>query len=248
MSSIRRTVSSRANGARSRGPITPAGRSHSSRNSTRHGLLAKCIVLDNESREGFDTLLAEFIARFGPTDGVELGLVEEMLSAFWRQRRGWAIETRIMDNAISSQPPDPDELTRITGAFTSLAAQPNLELMHRYETRLHRIFQRALSNLILMRSLQRPDPPENIKLPNDPSPISGQSPEPEPASPAENSKLPDDPTPISGPPPAPETEASEMRPEPAAEASLAACGALPVPSLGQARPPTLALHRLAVFS
>ena len=175
MSSIRRTVSSRANGARSRGPITPAGRSHSSRNSTRHGLLAKCIVLDNESREGFDTLLAEFIARFGPTDGVELGLVEEMLSAFWRQRRGWAIETRIMDNAISSQPPDPDELTRITGAFTSLAAQPNLELMHRYETRLHRIFQRALSNLILMRSLQRPDPPENIKLPNDPSPISGHS-------------------------------------------------------------------------
>jgi hypothetical protein len=225
MSSKRRTLSSRANGARSRGPITPAGKSHSSRNSTRHGLLAKCIVLENESREGFDSLLSDFTAHFGPTDGVELGLVEEMLSAFWRQRRAWAIETRIMDNAISTQPPDQDELSRLAGGFTTLAAQPNLELMHRYETRLHRIFQRALSNLILMRSLQEPDPPENIKLPNDPSPISGQLPEPEPAMepapPAENITLRNEPSPNSGHLAAPEAEPSEMVSEPAAEASEA---------------------------
>jgi hypothetical protein len=42
-----------------------------------------------------------------------------------------------------------------------------IELMHRYETRLHRIFQRALANLILMRSLQELTPPENIKLQNE---------------------------------------------------------------------------------
>jgi hypothetical protein len=105
MSSIERKTSSRANGARARGPITPAGKSRSSRNATRHGLLTKCVVLENESREGFDSLFSEFVARFAPADGVELGMVEEMFSAFWRQRRAWAIETRTMDNAISSQPP-----------------------------------------------------------------------------------------------------------------------------------------------
>ena len=105
MSSLRRTISSRANGALSKGPITPAGKTRSSRNATRHGLMAKCVVLENESREGFDSMQSEFVARFAPTDGVELGLVEEMLSAFWRQRRAWAIETRLMDNAISAQPP-----------------------------------------------------------------------------------------------------------------------------------------------
>jgi hypothetical protein len=42
-----------------------------------------------------------------------------------------------------------------------------IELMHRYETRLHRIFQRALATLILMRSLQELTPPENIKLQNE---------------------------------------------------------------------------------
>jgi hypothetical protein len=142
--------------------------------------MAKCVVLEHESREGFDNLLAGFVERFAPTDNVELGLVEEMFSAFWRQRRAWAIETRIMNGAISTQPPDLDELTRLADGFTSIAAQPPLELMHRYETRLHRIFQRALGNLILMRSLQELTPPaENIKLQNEPSPISEQSPAPE---------------------------------------------------------------------
>jgi hypothetical protein len=180
-----------------------------------------------------------------------------MFSAFWRQRRAWAIETRIMNGAIATQPADQDELTRLTAGFTSIAAQPPLELMHRYETRLHRIFQRALANLILMRSLQEltppaenthspvrapnvregsseatqpPPPAENIKLPNDPSPISGHSPAPEPPAgnthspirapnvregsceatqpppPAENIELPNDPSPISGHLSAPESE------------------------------------------
>jgi hypothetical protein len=162
--------------------------------------MAKCVVLEHESRQGFDSMHSAFVARFQPTDGVELGLVEEMLSAFWRQRRTWAIETRIMDNAIATQPPDEDELTRLADGFTSLAGQPPLELIHRYETRLHRIFQRALANLIQMRSQPELTPPENIELPNDPSPISEQLPEPPPA---ENIRLPNDPSPISGQSPAP---------------------------------------------
>jgi hypothetical protein len=168
MSSLERKIASRANGALSKGPKTPAGRSRSSQNAIRHGLLAKCVVLENESREGFDSVLAAFLERFSPADGVELGMVEEMLSAYWRQRRAWAIETRIMDNAISTQPPEPDELTRLADAFAVVTAKPSLELMHRYETRLHRIFQRALANLILMRSLPELSPAENIKLPNEP--------------------------------------------------------------------------------
>ncbi len=207
MSSKRRKIASRANGARSRGPITPAGKTRSSRNAIRHGLMAKCVVLQNESREGFDSLLAGFVERFAPADGVELGLVEEMLSAFWRQRRAWAIETRIMDDAISTQPPSHDELTRLTDGFTSIAAQPPLELMHRYETRLHRIFQRALANLILMRSLQELTPPaENIELPKEPSPISEHLAEPPPA---ENIKLPNEPRFTSGHLAEPEPEAGE---------------------------------------
>ncbi len=175
MSSQRRIDSARANGALSRGPVTPEGKSRSSGNALRHGLLADCVVLKNESRDGFDSLLAEFVARFNPADGVELGMIEEMLSAFWRQRRAWAIETRMMDGAIASEPSAPDELDRLAAAFNAVAAQPQLALMHRYEARLHRMFQRALSNLAQMRAMSARGrlEDENVKLPNEPNPISG---------------------------------------------------------------------------
>ncbi len=174
MSSLKRVIASRANGARSRGPITPAGKRNSSQNAIRHGLLAKCLLLENESRKGFDSLLAQFVARFAPADGVELGLIEDMFSAFWRQRRAWAIKTRIMDTALSREPPDHDQLTRLSDAFTAVSVHPQLELMHRYETRLHRIFQRALSNLVRMRAFTVPPPAgeavgEKSTLPNEPT-------------------------------------------------------------------------------
>jgi hypothetical protein len=162
-SSQRRIRSSRANGARSHGPLTPQGKLQSSKNSVRHGLLTKCAVLPNESRENFEKLLDRYITRLRPADEIELGIVEEMVSAYWRTRRLWAIENRSIANALPAEP-GMDEVGRITAAFTRLATTPELNLMHRYETRLHRIQQRALHNLLLLRDA----------LPNEPSPISEQ--------------------------------------------------------------------------
>jgi hypothetical protein len=162
MSSLRRINSSRANGVRSRGPITAQGQERSSANAIRHGLLAKCVVLENESGPCFDQLVAEHIGRFAPADGVEFGMIEEMAAAYWRMRRAWAIENRLMEKALRHQPPG-DEAARIAAAFTELAASPELNLLHRYETRLHRIYQRSLFNLAWL---------ENCELPKEPSPIS----------------------------------------------------------------------------
>src|SRR5277367_480129 len=58
MSSQRRIDSSRANGAKSRGAVTPVGKYSSSRNNLRHGLLAKSAVLEEERSEAFLELLA----------------------------------------------------------------------------------------------------------------------------------------------------------------------------------------------
>jgi len=135
MSSLKRILSSRANGARSRGPVTPAGKQASSLNAIRHGLLAKCVVLRTESRENFDILLAQHIDRYRPADDVELGGVEEMAATFWRMRRAWAIETRLHDDAIANREPG-NEVGRIASAFTDLALSPQLALLHRYEARL----------------------------------------------------------------------------------------------------------------
>ena len=163
MSSKRRILASRANGARSSGPVTDTGKSRSARNSTRHGLLAKIVVLDNESPQAFQALLEQHLDRFAPADGVEYGIVEEMVAAFWRIRRAWAVETATLDKSIQNQP-EAEEVDRIAYAFSGEAEAPRLALLHRYETRLHRIYQRALHNLLLL---------GKFTLPNEPSPISG---------------------------------------------------------------------------
>ena len=162
MSSLRRIIASRANGRRSQGPATAGGLERSSANAIRHGLLAKCVVLENESGPCFDDVVTQHIRRFDPADGVEFGMIEEMAAAYWRMRRAWAIENRLMEKALRHQPPG-DETSRIAGAFAELAASPELNLLHRYETRLHRIYQRALFNLSLLGERE---------LPNEANPIS----------------------------------------------------------------------------
>ena len=160
MPSLRRILASRANGAHSLGPVTPEGKARSSCNTIRHGLLAKCVVLSNGFPAGFQELHDQFVNRFGPADGVEDGLLEEMVAASGRLRRVWALETRLLDDALAAQPPG-DELGRVTAAFSSLASRPELALIHRYETRLHNVYQRALFNFLLLRTSAVPNEPND---------------------------------------------------------------------------------------
>jgi hypothetical protein len=170
MSSLRRIQSSRANGALSKGPSTPAGKLTSSLNAIRHGLCAKCIVVEGESRENFLILMQQHVDRFQPAGEVEFGMIEEMCAAYWRQRRAWSLETSLFNKQMALQPDGPT-VERMGVALDTLAASPSLSLLHRYETRLHLTYQRALRTLILLRTI---DP--NPGAPNDPNPISEHSP------------------------------------------------------------------------
>jgi len=161
MSSIRRIISSQSNGALSNGPLTEDGKRRSSQNALRHGLLSKSVVLQNESPDAFTELFDQYIKSFNPEIPVELDMIEEMTSAYWRMRRLWAIETKMMDEQISQQS-SPDQLTRISESFGALADTNKFNVLNRYEARLHRIYQRALRNLLLLRT-------QTVKLPNEPT-------------------------------------------------------------------------------
>lgn len=126
MSSVRRILASRSNGARSTGPVTAGGKRRSSQNATSHGLLARQVVMRDESPAGFEAVLAEHLDRLQPADGVEFAMVEEMVASHWRLRRAWALETRLLENEAATQTSG-DPLDRITNAFADLAAKPSLE-------------------------------------------------------------------------------------------------------------------------
>ena len=170
MSSLRRMQASRANGAKSHGPTTPAGLQIASRNALRHGLTAQTVVLTNESATRFEQLLAHYVEHFEPQSEVEMDFVEEMAVAKWRQRRTWSIETATLDHELDQQDPGlakkyerVDHPTRLVLALESLQQRgPALQLISRYETRLNRHFERALHNLYLVQA-------KNNFLPNEPS-------------------------------------------------------------------------------
>jgi hypothetical protein len=201
MSSQRRIDSSRANGAKSRGPVSPETRRKVSLNALRHGLVAKTLVLSNESTERFQSLLAAYLERFSPIDDFETDLVEQMVAAKWRQRRLWGLETALLDHEMDFQEKEidkkykrTDEETRVALAFKSLADNSNsLHLITRYETRLHRQYEKAFEQLMAARS---------AKIPIEPSPGNGHLSLSVPA-----------PTPLADPP---SDESSDAHIEPAA--------------------------------
>jgi hypothetical protein len=107
--------------------------------------------MENESTAAFEALVAHHCDRLQPADALEFDFIEEMAAANWRMRRAWALERRIYENHAKAQPPG-DEIDRMAAAFTDPATHPGLRLMHRYETRLHCIYQRALHNFLLLRA------------------------------------------------------------------------------------------------
>jgi len=160
MSSPRQLTANRANGALSRGPVTAAGKQRSAMNAITHGLLARAVVLGGEDSSAFQALVSEFCAAIQPANTLERTLVEELAASTWRQRRCWALETRAIDLAAARN--GAPSLSTIVSAYTELADGRALDLFHRYETRLNRMFQRALKNILVFR--------QNMKFPNEPNP------------------------------------------------------------------------------
>ena len=92
MRSEKQIAASRANGARSRGPKTPEGKARAARNSLRHGLLARAVVLEDESRAKFDTLVCQLNEALQPQSAIEHLFIGKMAAAHWRQLRIWELE------------------------------------------------------------------------------------------------------------------------------------------------------------
>jgi len=163
---VSKAQAARANGAKSRGPATPDGRAKSSRNSLRHGLSAKTVVLPAESREQFQLLLDAHIQQFQPANPVETDLVEAMAVARWRLRRIWAIETSLLANELTRRADDiDDEFTEMTSddrlawVFETLAnGGQSLSLLARYEGNLNRAFDRAFKQLAILKSQRQNEP------------------------------------------------------------------------------------------
>jgi hypothetical protein len=155
----------RANGAKSRGPVTEEGRRKSSMNAIKHGLTAQTLVLPNEDPEEYQQMLDSYLDHFHPAGQIELDLVHEMAAAKWRQGRLWAVETELLTQQMQEQAERlkddyPDrEISRLTLAFRALEVLECLPSVNRIEARLERAYSRALRNLLQLQAYRRSTAP-----------------------------------------------------------------------------------------
>ena len=192
---------SRANGAKSQGPITPEGKQISSQNAVKHGLSARTVVLCHEDHALFEQLEQDYIDSLQPTTVLELHLVQRIAVAEWRMRRAWAVETALTDNSMTThkaqdelENPNMDDDLR-TG-INYKRVEKELAAVQRAEARFERTQARALAEFHRLRKLRpadaqpiqitRPDtsttgrdPGQYLKAKNEPSPATPDA-EPEP--------------------------------------------------------------------
>jgi hypothetical protein len=96
MATPAQVAANQANSQNSTGPKSSEGRAQSSRNSFKHGLYAKDLVLPGENPAELDQLRLSFRAEHQPANTTEEVLVNELAEHFWRLRRMRERETVAM--------------------------------------------------------------------------------------------------------------------------------------------------------
>jgi hypothetical protein len=132
-------AANRANAQKSSGPASDAGKANSSRNNFRHGLTqteGDLILLENESKDEYSQSLADFQKEWKPVTATERDLVERLASRQWLRRRAMRLQRRYVDDL---------------GYIIDYQMH---SLYRRYEMTHERGFNKALADLMRLRSIQ----------------------------------------------------------------------------------------------
>jgi len=97
MATENQIAANRSNAQACTGPKSAEGKAASSQNAVKTGLYAKSDVIATESREDYDTLIAEYHNRFHPETPEERCLVDDLIRSEWLGRRYMAAASAILD-------------------------------------------------------------------------------------------------------------------------------------------------------
>jgi hypothetical protein len=162
-----RALASRRNGARSQGPRTATGKARTARNALKHGLRARRLVLlDDENATEFRAFQAAARAELAPAGTLQSELVERIVTAAWRARRGDRLEAALLGCHLGPDAPKAGDAQAALGL--GLMRDGNgpraLETLVRYRGSVLAELFRALAALKLLQTQAREfpesDPPD----------------------------------------------------------------------------------------
>ncbi len=164
MSTTEKIRANRENAKKSTGPKTDSGKTRSSQNVLKHGLLANDAVLPGEDPAEFDQHLTSFEDTYLPRNRVEKEIVRQIADVSWRMQRLSRIETAVIaagiensrriDNDTGPMPEDRQERTHILG-WAMLTRTKLLNNLARYDGHLSRRFFRGVELMIDIRREER---------------------------------------------------------------------------------------------
>ncbi len=132
---------SRRNGARSRGPVSRAGKARAAQNARRHGLTSRTVVLATpEERAAHEALARSVTERYRPQGALEEHWVARMIAALWRQTRLEIVESRLLEALIAGEEP---------------VGLPSLATLSRYRARIARDLAEARRELESLQEQRR---------------------------------------------------------------------------------------------
>jgi hypothetical protein len=152
-------AASRANGRRSNGPKTEAGKRRSRLNAVKHGLRSRTIrPLPGDETSAVEALTHAVLERLQPVDNAERELADGIIAALWRMRRATQIEREVLGlRPGGSEGDDPNAVAR---AFVRQSHGPRtLELLLRYRTQAVGELGRLLRLLADLRGAAVAQPP-----------------------------------------------------------------------------------------
>jgi hypothetical protein len=134
-----RAQAARANGAKSKGPVTEEGKKMSSQNALKHGLTALKWTGRPEDEAAYQEFSQAVTAELNPQGILQEVLAERIVSSMWRLRRIPAIEASL---ALSVE--ESDKWT-----YNQRVAQwPHQKLaLSRYEANIHRCMHKDMKEL-----------------------------------------------------------------------------------------------------
>ena len=143
-------AASLANGKKSKGPTSPAGRqkcAYAATSRFKHHQLAETILLTGESRPNFVALLESYIDTFQPLTEPEHNVIQQMVVAYWHKLRAWSTHQVAFNCEIARQDPTLPDPIKAAEAERVIHVHPKINTFDRQ-------YRNAMRDLKLLRDLR----------------------------------------------------------------------------------------------
>ncbi|NGX29183.1 MAG: hypothetical protein K940chlam4_00010 [Candidatus Anoxychlamydiales bacterium] len=140
MTSLSKIKTNKKNALKSTGPQTSVGKEISSKNSLKHGLLSKDLIIREEKPKELELFKNNIYTSLHPQDPIEELLVEKIIGSAWRLKRVLQVENELFQEKGY---PGWKQLNQAFRGYDSDC----IKNLSRYETMLERNFYKALHEL-----------------------------------------------------------------------------------------------------